>query len=118
VASGALITFALSTWLPLSMLALAVLGAAQVAYYATTNTLLQVIVPARLRGRVMSLYILTSWGAIPIGNLLAGLLAERFGAPAALAWGGAITLAVAVVVGLTYRPLRRARPERPLAAAG
>jgi MFS family permease len=117
VASGALITFALSTWLPLSMLALAVLGAAQVAYYATTNTLLQVIVPPRLRGRVMSLYILTSWGAIPIGNLLAGLLAERFGAPAALAWGGAITLAVAVVVGLVYRPLRRARPER-LAVTG
>jgi MFS family permease len=117
VASGALITFALSTWLPLSMLALAVLGAAQVAYYATTNTLLQVIVPPRLRGRVMSLYILTSWGAIPIGNLLAGLLAERFGAPAALAWGGAITLAVAIVVGLVYRPLRRARPER-LAVTG
>ena len=118
VASGALITFALSTWLPLSMLALAVLGGAQVAYYATTNTLLQVIVPPRLRGRVMSLYILTSWGAIPIGNLLAGILAERFGAPAALAWGGAITLIVAVVVGLTYHPLRRARPERPVPAVG
>ena len=110
VASVALITFALSTVLVVSLVALAVLGAAQVAYYATTNTLLQVIVPPRLRGRVMSLYILTSWGAIPLGNLLAGFVAERYGAPAALAAGGLITLGVAVVVGLTYHPLRRARP--------
>lgn len=110
VASVALITFALSSALVVSLAALAVLGAAQVAYYATTNTLLQVIVPPRLRGRIMSLYILTSWGAIPLGNLLAGFLAERFGAPAALAGGGLITLGVAVVVGLTYHPLRRARP--------
>ncbi len=110
VASGALITFALSTVLVVSLVALAVLGAAQVAYYATTNTLLQVIVPPRLRGRVMSLYILTSWGAIPLGNLLAGFVAERYGAPAALAAGGLITFCVAVVVGLTYHPLRRARP--------
>ena len=68
VASLALIVFALSTWLPLSMLALAVLGGSQVAYYATTNTLIQVLVPGRLRGRVLSLYILTSWGAVPVGQ--------------------------------------------------
>lgn len=114
VASLALTTFGLSTWLPLSMLSLAVLGASQVAYYATTNTLLQVIVPARLRGRVLSLYILTSWGAIPIGNLLAGTVAERFGAPSALAGGGLVTLFVAAVVATAYRPLRivHADPSR------
>ena len=94
------------------MLALAVLGACQVTYYATTNTLLQVLVPGRLRGRVLSLYILTSWGAIPIGNLLAGAVAERFGAPVALAGGGLITLAVAVAVALAYQPLRIIHAER------
>ena len=114
VASLALTAFGLSTWLPLSILSLAVLGASQVAYYATTNTLLQVIVPARLRGRVLSLYILTSWGAIPIGSLLAGTVAERFGAPSALAGGGLVTLFVAAVVALAYRPLRivHADPSR------
>ena len=54
---------------PVSVVALAILGGCQVLYYATTNTLLQVLVPGRLRGRVMSLYILTSWGLIPIGNV-------------------------------------------------
>ena len=117
VASMALIVFALSTTLPISMLALAVLGACQVTYYATTNTLLQVLVPGRLRGRVLSIYIMTSWGAIPIGNLLAGAVAERYGAPVALAGGGLITLAVAVAVALAYQPLRIIHAERARASA-
>jgi len=108
-ASVALIVFGLSGWLPLSLLALAVLGGCQVAYYATTNTLIQILVPARLRGRVMSLYILTSWGAIPIGNLLAGIVAERLGAPAALAGGGVLTLVVLGAVVVAYPPLRALR---------
>jgi MFS family permease len=101
-----------------SVLALGVLGACQVAYYATTNTLLQMLVPGRLRGRVLSLYILTSWGAIPIGNLLAGAVAERYGAPVALAGGGLITLAVAIATLVFYRPLRavHADPARVRAA--
>lgn len=115
-ASVALVVFAVSGWLPVSLVALAVLGGCQVAYYATTNTLIQMLVPARLRGRVMSLYILTSWGAIPIGNLAAGAFAERFGAPAALGGGGLITLAVTVAVWFGYRRLRRLRTETLVAA--
>jgi MFS family permease len=111
VSSTALIAFAVSRWLPGSLLALAVLGAAQVAYYATTNTLIQVLVPARLRGRVMSLYILTSLGVIPIGNLLAGLVAQRFGATVALAGGGALTLLAVVGVVIAMPGLRTLRAE-------
>ena len=76
-------------------------------YYTTTNTLLQVLVPARLRGRVMSLYILTSWGLIPVGNLLAGVVAERLSATAALVGGGVVTLTAVVVVTLAVPELRR-----------
>jgi MFS family permease len=110
VASLALVTFALSEVVVVSLVALAVLGASQVAYYATTNTLLQVLVPGRLRGRVMSLYILTSWGAIPIGNVLAGWVAEAYGAPVALAGGGVVTLVVGGAVAAWYVPIRRVRP--------
>jgi MFS family permease len=92
---------------PLSVVALAVLGACQVLYYATTNTLLQVLVPARLRGRVMSLYILTSWGLIPIGNLLAGFIAERSSATVSLVAGGAVTLVAVLVVAVLVPELRR-----------
>ena len=61
-----------------------ILGGCQVAYYATTNTLIQLLVPMRLRGRVMSLYILASTGGAPFGNLLAGFMAEHFGVQATL----------------------------------
>jgi hypothetical protein len=100
-----------SRWLPLSMVALAALGAAQVAYYATTNTLLQVLVAPRLRGRVMSLYMLTSLGVIPFGNLLAGLVAERFGATVALVGGGVLTIAVVGWVVVSMPEIVRVRAE-------
>ena len=117
ISSTALIVFALSRWLPLSLIALAVLGAAQVAYYATTNTLIQILVPARLRGRVMSLYILTSLGVIPFGNLLAGLVAQSFGPTLALAAGGALTLVAVGAVAIAYPDLRRLRAEAFIARA-
>ena len=74
VVGAALTVFALSRSLPLSMVALALQGACQVAYYSTTNTLIQVLVPARLRGRVLSLYVLTSIGLIPVANLVGGAI--------------------------------------------
>jgi MFS family permease len=116
-ASIGLIVFGLSTSLPLSCVALAALGGSQVAYYATTNTLIQVLVSPRLRGRVLSLYVLTSLGVIPFGNLIAGAIAERFGAPLALAGGGTVTLLILVAVAIAYPELRRVRPENIVAAA-
>lgn len=120
VGSLALVVFGVSTALPISLLALAVLGACQVIYYATTNTLLQVLVPGRLRGRVLSLYMLTSWGAIPIGNLVFGVVAERLGAPVALVAGGVTTLLCTLLTAVLYRPLRvvRADAPRPASATG
>jgi hypothetical protein len=106
VGSVAEIVFASSRSVPLSVVALAVLGACQVLYYATTNTLLQVLVPARLRGRVMSLYILTSWGLIPVGNVLAGIVAERSSPTFALVAGGILTLAATSVVWVAVPGLR------------
>ena len=73
----ALTTFAVSRSLPLSMVALLLIGMFQVQFYSTTNTLIQVLVPARLRGRVLSLYLLTSIGLIPIANLVGGAIAEH-----------------------------------------
>ena len=121
----ALTTFAVSRSLPLSMLALALLGTFQVSFYSTTNTLIQVLVPSRLRGRVLSLYLLTSIGLIPIGNLVGGAIAEHLGVEVVLAGGRADH-------GRRGRPGRlcraarwrgseprtcRPRPARPSAAA-
>jgi MFS family permease len=95
--------FGVSTSLPVSLAALVAVGAAQVAYFATTMTLIQALSPGRLRGRVMSLYILTSWGVLPIGNVVAGVVAEQAGAWIALVGGGVLTLLV-LALTLVARP--------------
>lgn len=117
-ASVGLIVFGLSTWLPLSCVALAALGASQVAYYSTTNTLIQILVSPRLRGRVLSLYILTSLGVIPFGNLIAGAIAERFEPSLALVGGGTATLIILAVVAYSFPELRRLRSENERSRGG
>jgi len=116
--AAALLVFAFSRVVPVSMVALAVLGASQVAYYSTTNTLLQTRVPARLRGRVHSLYVLTSIGLFPIGNLVAGAVAERTGVPIVLAVGALVTLGVVLVATLprTLRGIESLAPPAPATA--
>jgi MFS family permease len=91
-----LICFALSRTLMLSLVFLFGLGFAIVCSVAMTNTLLQKLVTNEMRGRVMSMFMLSFIGAMPIGNLIAGAAAHRFGAPHTLAAGGAI---IAVFVG-------------------
>jgi MFS family permease len=113
----ALSTFALSRSLPVSMLALALIGAFQVAYYSTTNTLIQVLVPARLRGRVLSLYVLTSIGLIPIANLVGGALGEILGVDVVLAAGGVLTVAAVAVVLVLEPRVARLRAAHLAAAA-
>lgn len=93
--------------MPLSVVSLAVLGGCQVLYYATTNTLIQVLAPARLRGRVMSLYILPSWGLIPVGNVLAGVVAQQWTPTVALVGGAVVTLVTSLAVALLFPAIRR-----------
>ena len=105
--SVSLFVFATSRSVIVSMLALAILGASQVAYYSTTNTLIQLRVPARLRGRVHSLYVLTSIGLLPIGNLASGAIAERTGVPVVLAVGALVTLGATIIAAVARPSLRK-----------
>jgi len=104
-----LATFALSRSLPLSMAALLLIGAFQVQFYSTTNVMIQVLVPARLRGRVLSLYLLTSIGFIPVANLVGGAIAEVAGVEMVLAAGGVITVCIAALVALFEPEVLRLR---------
>ena len=99
------------------MLALAAKGMFQVAYYSTTNTIIQVLVPARLRGRVLSLYFLTSIGVIPIANLVGGALAEVVGVERVLAAGGVLTVVIALLVLVAEPRIGRLRAAQLSAAA-
>ena len=88
-----LASFALSHWLVLSILLLFMLGTSDGIWGVNRNTLAQTTVPDTLRGRVMSVVVLSTRGSAPLGRLQAGFLADLFGAPAA-------TLAGAAVIGL------------------
>ena len=55
---------------------------------ASSNTLIQVMVPDALRGRVMAVYSMTFMGMAPIGALFGGALADRLGAQLTVAIGG------------------------------
>jgi MFS family permease len=111
IAGASLLVFAESRFMPLSMVALAILGTCQVMYYSTTNTLIQILVPARLRGRVLSLYLLTSIGLIPIANLAGGAIADVVGVPTVLGFGGAVTIAVAIGVAVLEPRIGQLRAE-------
>ena len=93
-----LICFSLSKALVVSLIFLFALGFAIVCSVAVSNTLLQKLVTDEMRGRVMSMFMLSFIGAMPIGNLLAGSASHRFGVPHTLAAGGMIiTIYVSLV---------------------
>ena len=91
-----LIAFGLSRTLWLSLAVLPVVGAGFMIEMASTNTILQTLVEERLRGRVMSFYTMAFLGTAPIGSLLAGVLADRLGAPTAVLIGGVVCLLAGV----------------------
>jgi MFS family permease len=82
-----------SLWLALPLLA--VVGFAMSTTAATANTIVQTSSPDAMRGRIMALYMTVFNGVAPIGSLLTGALADRLGAPVAVAICGttAATLA-------------------------
>ena len=82
---------------PMAILALIAIGGCQVFYMATTNTMLQVIVPDHLRGRVMSIYALDR-GLMPVGALMAGVSAHVIGAPATVSYMGLVVSLLAILV--------------------
>ncbi len=101
-----LVLFSLSRSLWLSIGLLVPGGFAMIVQMASSNTLVQSMVPDPLRGRVMSVYSMMFLGVAPFGSLLAGLLAERFGAPAVVAAGGAVCIVAAGLFGRRLSALR------------
>jgi MFS family permease len=88
------------------LLLLVAIGAAGNACMVSTNCLLQTHAEERMRGRVMSVYMMT-WGLMPLGTLPAGALADRTGVPLVVTLQGALLAAVFVLVGIFWPRLRR-----------
>lgn len=87
-------------WLAMPMLLLA--GTGMMVQTAASNTIIQTIVDEDKRGRVMSLLAMSLFGTVPVGSLIAGVLATRIGAENTILLGGTIC---AVAAGLFLRAL-------------
>lgn len=101
-----LICFSLSTNIVVSLVFLFLLGFGIVCSVAVSNTLLQKLVSNEMRGRVMSMFMLSFIGAMPIGNLIAGAASHRFGVQHTLAAGGLIIAVFVLVVTVRSPRLR------------
>ena len=86
---------AVAPTLPLTVAALALVGAASVTFAAGVNSTLQLEVAPEMRGRVMALYSVVFLGSTPIGGPLAGWVAQAASPRAALMLGAAAALVAA-----------------------
>ena len=99
VFGGFLILFSLSQTFWLSAFLLVPIGFSMMLQMASSNTLVQAMVPDELRGRVMAVYSMMFMGMAPIGALLAGSVANYLGAPNTVALGGAVCIIGSILFG-------------------
>ncbi len=92
-----LVLFSLSRNLIISAVLLVPVGFSLLLQMSASNTLVQTMVPDRMRGRLMSFYAMSLMGMAPFGSLLAGAVASRFGAPATVAAGGALCVGASLL---------------------
>lgn len=92
-----LVAFAFSRSLPLSLVIAFFSGVCIVGVISLYSSLVQLTSSDNMRGRVMSIFMLAFRGGMPLGNLIAGFVAERWSITAALAVNGTILAVVALV---------------------
>jgi len=90
-----IIAFAISRVLWLSDVLLFFTGTALMVVFSTVTSLVQLIAPNDMRGRVMSIYMLAFRGGMPLGSLVSGYLATFIGAPLVIGINGALLVMVA-----------------------
>jgi len=94
---ASLILFSLSRYLWLSAALLLPVGFCMMLQMASSNTLIQAMVPDELRGRVMAAYSMIFIGMAPLGALFGGALADRLGAPITVGMGAIASLGGAAI---------------------
>ncbi len=105
--SVALLGIGLSRSIALTLPILTLFGWGTVTSLATSNTIIQLVTPNELRGRVISTYLWALQGVAPFGSLLIGWIAQTWGAPTAALFGGLACLATYVVTNLKTPTVRR-----------
>ena len=101
-----LVLFGYSSWLPVSLVLVALAGGASSIYMILAQSTLQLLVPDEFRGRVMGFWGM-SFNIMPLGGFQAGILANYFGAPLTVALGGSAVIAFALLAAARNPEVRR-----------
>ncbi len=112
----ALVLFALSSWMPASMLLLVYGGIFDIVGSTVRRTILQLTAEPHVRGRVFSMNMMVNRGLGPLSGLQSGALASLVGAPAAIATGAALFVVYGIFlffrVPEVYRyPAKQSKPR-------
>lgn len=109
VFGGATVVFALSSWLPLSLVALFALGAADSVSVVVRSTLVQLMTPDEMLGRVSAVNMLFIGTSNQLGEFESGTTAAWFGVVPAAVIGGVGTLIVTLLWMRLFPALREIR---------
>jgi len=99
-----LILFSQTKLLWQSLLIIPLGGFFRMIQMAGSNTLIQTVVDEEMRGRVMAFFAMMFIGVAPFGNLAAGALANRFGAPATVLIGGVLCVVGSLFLVFKLKP--------------
>jgi MFS family permease len=102
-----LFIFAWIRWLPLALVALLGVGWSFMMIMNNSNAMMQSHVPDHLRGRVMSVYTLVFFGAMPLGSLFAGTFAQKFNEPLTVMVGAVVLMILAISAWIFLPEIRR-----------
>jgi len=97
-----IIAVAWSRSMPLTYVLLFAAGVSTIITSSLVTSLVQLVAPDAMRGRVMSIYMVAFRGGMPLGSLVSGALVSRIGLPIVLTLNGAL-LFLAAIYFLTRR---------------
>jgi predicted MFS family arabinose efflux permease len=103
--AGLVLLFAVTPLIPVAALLLFAAGWMSASFLAINQTAMQLRVDDAVRGRVLSIYLLT-WGMLPVGQLAVGALASQIGAPLAVVIACSLALGCIAVIARRYPSLR------------
>jgi MFS family permease len=98
-----IVVVSFSSWLPVTLLALFLASLTPPVVFTTANGFLQVSSPPNMRARLLSAYLMLSFGLQPFASLFIGFSAQRLGSPGAIALNGVLLMVLAALI-LVARP--------------
>lgn len=111
-AGAGMIVFGLAPGPAIAIPAMSLVGGGFLVYGAASLTLIQALSPARLRGRLTSLFQLLYWGLMPIGGLIGGAVAEVTSARFMMGLAGVVIVAACSLAVMARREILYLRVDR------